>query len=230
MNKEENIKWIDTIIESLIKLGKPSHLSEIYEEVKNIRLSKKMSWPVEAEATVRGRIYEKSSDSNYWNGIDDLFGKSEAKGVWHLRGDLYFEEDKNSTTEIISLVNARVGQGKYRKELLKIWNNSCSISGIKNEKILLAGHIKPWKDSNNIERLDPYNGFLLLPNLDKLFDSGFITFKNSGEIIISDDIKQEQFNVLGITKQTKVKLFEQNKKYLDFHRVEIFEKSKRLKK
>ena len=86
------------------------------------------------------------------------------------------------------------------------------------------------EDSNNIERLDPYNGFLLLPNLDKLFDSGFITFKNSGEIIISDDIKQEQFNVLGITKQTKVKLFEQNKKYLDFHRVEIFEKSKRLKK
>ena len=219
MNKQEKITWTDTIIEALVKLAKPSHRSEIYEEVRNIRKSKNLSWPPKSKQTIQRELQKK---------YDDLFGNSDkGKGIWYLRGNLNLEELKNiSTTEVKSLVNARVGQGNYRKELLRIWNDSCSISRINNEKILIAGHIKPWSDSDNFERLDPYNGFLLLPNLDKLFDRGFISFKNTGEIIISDEIKQEHFDALGISKETKIKLFEQNKKYLDFHRENIFKNAK----
>ena len=232
MNKQEKITWVDTIVEALVKLAKPSHRSEIFEEVRKIRQSKNLSWPTNYIESIQAALQSKSRDSLRWDENDDFFGNSDkGKGIWYLKGNLSLEELKNiSTTDVKTLVNARVGQGDYRKELLRIWNNSCSISGIKNEKILVAGHIKPWRDSDNFERLDPYNGFLLLPNLDKLFDSGFITFKNTGEIIISDEIKQEHFDALGITKQTKVKLFEQNKQYLDFHRCNIFEKTKRLKK
>ena len=68
----------------------------------------------------------------------------------------------------------------------------------------------------------------MLPNLDKLFDRGLISFKNTGEIIISDEIKEKHFDSLGISKETKIKLFEQNKEYLDFHRDIIFENTKRL--
>ncbi|MBD33740.1 MAG: hypothetical protein CL892_04795 [Dehalococcoidia bacterium] len=229
MNKQEKITWVDTIIEALVNLAKPSHLSEIYDEVKTIRESNNLSWPKYYKASVRGALERKSSDMLSWDGNDDLFGNSEkGKGIWYLKGGLNLEKDKNSTTEIISLVNARVGQGNYRKELMKIWNNSCSISRINNEKILIAGHIKPWRYSDNFERLDPYNGFLLLPNLDKLFDRGLISFKNTGEIIISDEIKEKHFDSLGISKETKIKLFEQNKEYLDFHRDIIFENTKRL--
>ena len=31
-----------------------------------------------------------------------------------------------------------------------------------------TSHIKPWRDADNQERLDAYNGLLLLPNYDKL--------------------------------------------------------------
>ena len=55
--------------------------------------------------------------------------------------------------------------------------------------LLVASHIKPWRDADNIERLDQYNGFLLLPNLDKVFDLGFITFRATGEIIVSKQIE-----------------------------------------
>ena len=48
------------------------------------------------------------------------------------------------------------------------------MSGITSTWILIASHIKPWRVSNNNERLDVYNGLLLLPNLDKLFDKGYI--------------------------------------------------------
>tara|TARA_Y100001936_G_scaffold226829_1_gene246572 strand:- start:52 stop:744 length:693 start_codon:yes stop_codon:yes gene_type:complete len=228
MNKQEKITWVDTIIKALVNLAKPSHLSEIYDEVKTIRESNNLSWPKNYKASVRGALERKSSDMDSWDRNDNFFGNSDkGKGIWYLRGNLNLEELRNiSTTEVKSLVNARVGQGNYRKELLKIWNNSCSISRINNKKILIAGHIKPWRDSDNFERLDPYNGFLLLPNLDKLFDRGLISFKNTGEIIISDEIKQEHFDALGISKETKIKLFEQNKKYLDFHRENIFKNVK----
>ena len=51
--------------------------------------------------------------------------------------------------------------------------------------MLLASHIKPWRDSNHQERLDKFNGLLLLANLDKAFDLGFISFDDSGKVPIS---------------------------------------------
>jgi 5-methylcytosine-specific restriction protein A len=55
--------------------------------------------------------------------------------------------------------------------------------------LLKASHIKPWRDSDNAERLDIYNGLLLIPNLDSAFDKGYISFDDGGKIIISDMIK-----------------------------------------
>lgn len=57
-------------------------------------------------------------------------------------------------------------------------------------KVLVAGHIKPWRESTNPERVDPHNALALSPNYDKLFDLGFITFKpTNGKIVLSDKIK-----------------------------------------
>ena len=72
--------------------------------------------------------------------------------------------------------------------------------------------------------------YLLLTKLDKLFDLGFITFKDNGEIIISDEINSGNYKTLGISNITKVDLFEHNKKYLKFHREKIFRKIKKIKK
>ena len=75
--------------------------------------------------------------------------------------------------------------------------------------------------SQKSERLDPFNGLLLVPNLDAAFDQGLITFDDQGFIMISHAF-QEQAKLLGITVEMKVKLHERHKKYLAYHREKIF--------
>lgn len=119
------------------------------------------------------------------------------------------------------LISARIGQHKYRKDLIKLWKK-CSVSKCEMTDILVASHIKPWNESSNEEKLDPYNGLLLLPNYDKLFDKHLISFDDNGKIIISPQIKKEEYKVLGISPKDKLfKILPKNKPYLKIHR-EIF--------
>ena len=72
-----------------------------------------------------------------------------------------------SVTEKETIILSRRGQGSFRNELIKYWDG-CAISKCSLTDMLVASHIKPWKDSTNDERLDVFNGLLLLPNYDKL--------------------------------------------------------------
>lgn len=122
-------------------------------------------------------------------------------------------------TEKTSLIQSRIGQGKFRADLITLWNG-CAVTGYKNISLLIASHIKPWNQSDNRERLDPYNGFLLLPNLDKVFDIGLITFDDTGRIIISRFLID--YELLGITLKMNIKIDEKHKPYLAYHRVHVF--------
>ena len=86
-----------------------------------------------------------------------------------------------SETQKELLTFARIGQGKYRKDLIELWEK-CSVSECNMTDLLIASHIKPWSESSNEEKLDPYNGLLLLPNYDKLFDKHLISFNDDGKI------------------------------------------------
>jgi hypothetical protein len=77
-------------------------------------------------------------------------------------------------TQRLALVNSRIGQGPFRDNLLTYWSSKCVVTGLSEPKLLTASHIKPWRDSNNKERLDLHNGLLLSPSYDALFDKGFI--------------------------------------------------------
>ena len=117
---------------------------------------------------------------------------------------------------------ARVGQGKFRKELIEYWNG-CSITTFKRFDILVASHIKPWKDSNNFERIDVYNGLLLLPNYDKLFDRGYINFDKKGKILFSKLISDNDKQLLGLKNNIKlINVDDKHLKYLDYHRENCF--------
>lgn len=61
---------------------------------------------------------------------------------------------------------------------------SCAISDVTVPEFLRASHIKPWRDSSNQERLDPFNGILLNAALDIAFELGFISFNDDGAILI----------------------------------------------
>lgn len=120
-----------------------------------------------------------------------------------------------------TLIKIRINQSVFREKLLHRYGNCC-LCGINNPTILIASHIKPWKDSKPDEKLDVDNGLLLCANHDKLFDSGLITFDNDGRIIISDHISILDRILLNISENMKIKLTEKNKEYLKFHRNTIF--------
>lgn len=121
-----------------------------------------------------------------------------------------------------SLVQSRVGQGGFRKDLLTYWENQCAVTALKLPEILKASHIKPWKFSNNYERLDPNNGLLLSPHYDEAFDKGFISFADDGSIIFSDRLIEEHVNALGFSSDDTIQkpLTPAQKEYLQYHRSE----------
>lgn len=121
------------------------------------------------------------------------------------------------------LILARKGQGKFRRDLFAVWGGGCAVTGCTVGEVLRASHIKPWKKSNNNERLDKNNGLLLTATLDALFDRGLISFNDDGVMIISPRIKEDQIpHVLSPQRKLHKELSSQQKKYLDVHRKELF--------
>lgn len=129
----------------------------------------------------------------------------------------YSNEDATTKTQ---LVDARLGQGKFRKKLLKLYSK-CPVSNVKLDALLKASHIKPWRESNNNERLDQFNGFMLAAHIDALFDKGYISFNDDGSLLVSDFCLDE-IDTLHIDKNIKIKIYEESKKYLKWHRERIF--------
>lgn len=122
-------------------------------------------------------------------------------------------------TEKSSLVKSRIGQGSFRQRLVAYWNG-CSVTGFKDTSLLVASHIKPWSASDNHERLDIFNGLLLVPNLDKVFDSGYITFASDGYIVISPLLTEPE--KLGIHPKMRVTLTSNHMPFMEFHRSRVF--------
>lgn len=127
-----------------------------------------------------------------------------------------------SETERNAVVKSRIGQGIFRELLIDYWGK-CSVSGFDFIPLLKASHIKPWRDSTNLERLDPNNGLLLTPNLDAVFDRGFISFNDLGEILISSELSIKMQNDLVINQELRLsKITDDQKKYLEHHRKFVF--------
>lgn len=131
--------------------------------------------------------------------------------------------DKNiKVTEKDSIVKSRIGQGIFRKGLIEYWHG-CAISQCPLTWMLIASHIKPWRDADNQERLDTYNGLLLLPNYDKLFDLGYISFNPKGAIMYSRLLDKFDREAIGLTNDLHLaKLEEQHLKYLKYHNENCF--------
>ena len=136
-----------------------------------------------------------------------------------LRDDARLEE-----TEKEAIVMSRRGQGKF-KQNVSLLERRCRITQVDRPEHLRASHIKPWRDSSNQERLDGENGFLLTPSIDHLFDRGFISFEDSGRLLISPVAYRPalermgvpvggDFNVGGFTGEQK--------RNLEFHRGFVF--------
>ena len=121
----------------------------------------------------------------------------------------------------------RNGQDEYRKNVIRLWHGKCAVTGVDETSWLIASHIKPWRESNNIERLDPKNSLLLTPDYDKLFDLGVISFSpDNGRILLPENASfrfWQNLNKLGIDDQkTLSDIPDGTERYLDYHQHMIF--------
>ncbi|MFK3840796.1 HNH endonuclease [Serratia sp. NPDC087055] len=158
-----------------------------------------------------------------------LLGLCDRKDLISIDDFTEFEEIEKDILEILStkelpetmkeaLVKARIGQGFFRQEVLKLYP-ACPVTGVSMPQLLIASHIKPWRECNNKERLDPNNGIMLAPHVDALFDKGYISFTNDGILMVKADREVvNAMSILGLTGVDKVTVSKCSHDYLDWHR------------
>lgn len=123
----------------------------------------------------------------------------------------------------------RVGQGFFRTSVLSAYNNTCAITGLQINELLIASHIMPWaQDENN--RLNPHNGICLNAIHDKAFDLGLITIDKSYRVAISSKLKEHYSqgfidDVFKKYESTKILIpirFKPSIEFLEYHNDVIF--------
>jgi putative restriction endonuclease len=160
-------------------------------------------------------------------GLRDQISQHHGASVW---SDL--------ETERILLAAARVGQHVFARQVLANCGSRCVFCGLRPAlfgatRMLLAGHIKPWKDSTPAERLDPRNGLAACPAHDVAFDTGMLTVNGGlrihlarplAEAIRTDALARQYY---GRPPLREVILLPEGaqppaRKYLDWHRQKVF--------
>lgn len=123
----------------------------------------------------------------------------------------------------------RKGQTEYRKKVLD-YMPQCPFTLIKDDVLLKASHIKPYRvcisEGKENEALDYLNGLSLTPTYDWLFDQGYITFTDNGELICGTQLSAYTWEKLHINPNAKNKMRiypEGREKYLEYHRRFVFQ-------
>jgi putative restriction endonuclease len=102
----------------------------------------------------------------------------------------------------------------FKREIPKIYNNTCCISGMRIDAItsvsmIDACHIVPFRESfdDTIK-----NGIALCPNLHRAFDRGLITIDNNYKVIVSKTFKEGETNY-------SIRIFENQQILLPKHEI-----------
>lgn len=132
-------------------------------------------------------------------------------------------QSKLPETQKLQLVLARLGQGQFRRDVLKSNKSKCRVTDVAGAWLVTASHIKPWRDADNDERLDHYNGLLLAPHVDRLFDRGYISFDDDGQLLTADGAVVEILKAWGVDPALKISaIHPKQRPYLAYHREHVF--------
>ncbi|MCB9201531.1 MAG: HNH endonuclease [Flavobacteriales bacterium] len=218
--------WSDAIERAIIQLGYFATLKQIYEVTPLFKNFEGLT----PNKTINERVQR---DKRFYKILPGLYGLQnhldkiplEYQPNDFLEKEILinpFQNEIKNTSKIIQQT-IRVGQEKFRRSLLDEIS-FCPITGITDKRILTASHIKPWRVSNNVERLDKYNGFIFSPTIDKIFDIGLISFENDKSLLVSKSLDKLNIVSIGIEpKRIYEKLPLDNRvQYLEYHRNFIF--------
>jgi putative restriction endonuclease len=164
-------------------------------------------------------------------GVFDQHTGDEDELVGKLKQDIRYPKflldnlDKKQGKEVVRSVRVRVNQNVFRLMLLKIYNESCCITGLNIPEVNRASHIIPWSDDDDL-RLNPHNGLFLSATYDAAFDKKLISLDEDFRIIISKDISdhyksdivKEYFHKKAGDRITLPSSYLPKQEYLEVHR------------
>ncbi|MBK5541553.1 HNH endonuclease [Pseudomonas sp. TH05] len=209
-----------------IPLSPKAHIDRIQP------LLPKKNSPLQANGNGNQGCYLAAISSELGELVLDIAGVSSPDALRNIRDlKLLIEADvaeikiQNSAdipeTEKEQLIRARRGQGIFRQRALAL-ESQCRLTGVNDQSFLIASHIKPWKDCANNERLDGNNGLMLAPHIDKLFDRGWISFSDNGDLLTVPGAEQVM-KAWSIDPNKNVGEFHPEQcRYLDHHRNMVF--------
>lgn len=124
-----------------------------------------------------------------------------------------------------ALADARNGLGVFRASLEKV-EGMCRATGVMDRRHLRAVHIKPWAACADHERLDGNNGLLLSPHVAHLFERGYISFADDGQMLVARQLNSTVLKRWAINAPIPARGFvPQQKPYLAWHREHVFERA-----
>ncbi|MBP0047264.1 HNH endonuclease [Marinobacterium sp. AK62] len=138
-----------------------------------------------------------------------------------------------NTTEIRAgttrpqVIQQRVGQSFFRRAVLSSYANRCCLTGLSEERLLIASHIVPWSQ-DPANRLNPSNGLCLSALYDRAFDQGLITFDENWRLVVSPQLTRTDpaitanfYNLEGQAIELPER-FSPDARLMDWHREQIF--------
>lgn len=119
-----------------------------------------------------------------------------------LEGKILNESPETYKKEIAHLLKEKddeelfIRGSLFKREIPKIYNNSCCISGMRIDasvdvSMIDACHIIPFSESYNDTIT---NGIALCPNLHRAFDRGLISIDSNYRVAVSDSFKEDRSN------------------------------------
>lgn len=139
------------------------------------------------------------------------------------------EYETEPAPESLTKKSYRVGADKYRRAVIDHMPQ-CPFTLITEERLLIASHIKPYiacmKEGREDQALHHLNGLSLSPTYDRLFDQGFITFTDEGDLICGTQLNAITWSRLNINPASKkrMRIFpEEREEYLEYHRRHVFQ-------
>ena len=136
------------------------------------------------------------------NGNDDLPSVS----ILHENSDEYKRkiiELKNQVDENAFQEEIFIRGGLFKREIPKIYNNTCAISGLRltsiisNVSMVDACHIVPFSESYD-DTLT--NGIALCPNLYRAFDRGLISISDDYTVLIDKNFVEDKNSALNLSQ------------------------------
>lgn len=207
--------------------------------------------PVQRARGIRGLSGATKQDREMWAGfhervevlapeseelLHNLFTADDASELDFLeRGGVRVERAwersiPSGPTEGTATVRVRRGQQFFRQAVLRSYGVRCCITGIPVPRLLVASHIKPWRDFPG-ERLNPRNGLCLSSLHDAAFDAGLITLDDGLKVVLSRRLRDYfpqsvlELNFVGYEgKEIRrpEKFAEPDPLFLEYHREVVF--------